>query len=68
VRQPVLERVTHGVPPSRSQPDVQLLVELLELVADLDLRLTADLLADARPSGLRPRSTAPIYRFLDASQ
>jgi hypothetical protein len=64
MRQPVLERVAHRVPPPRPPLDVQFLVECLELVADFDPGLTADLF----PAGLKPRSTTPIYRFFDASQ
>jgi hypothetical protein len=41
----IADRVAHGVP----QPDVDLLRQFLELVADLDLGLAADLLTDTRP-------------------
>jgi hypothetical protein len=48
MRQPVLKRVAHGVPPPRPQPDVHFLMQFPKLVANFDLGATADLLADAR--------------------
>jgi hypothetical protein len=63
MRQPVLKRVAHGVPPSWPQPEVQLLVEFLELVADLDLGLAADLLADARRVRVKVKVYSPDISF-----
>jgi hypothetical protein len=69
MRQPVLKRIADGLPPPpRPQPAVNFPVQFPKLVAKLDLATTADLLTDTRPAGLRPRSTAPMYRFRDASQ
>ena len=63
-RQPVLERVPHGVPPPRPQPALHLLMQVPQLVPDLGLGPADDLLAIRVPAGLNPRLTAPMYRFL----
>ena len=68
LRQPVPERVAHGISPARPQPDAQLLVKIPKLVRTSTLVLPLPFLRMRVPVGLKPRSTAPMYRFRDASQ